>query len=209
MSINTEQNMEQAILETATKLFLEKGFRSTSTTEIAREVGCNQALVHYYYRTKERLFEAIFEKKIKFFIGSLLKIDHEDIPFEKKLARKIESHCDAIKEEPKLPLFFFNEASSNPSRLQQLRDKLGELPDLVVNQMKNELEAEIKKGNIRPMTIYDLLMSIVSLNIVAFIAEPIFKTITKISDEEYLKILERRKKENVHIILNSLKPRFT
>ena len=209
MSINTEQNMEQAILETATKLFLEKGFRSTSTTEIAREVGCNQALVHYYYRTKERLFEAIFEKKIKFFIGSLFKIDHEDIPFEKKLTRKIESHFDAIKEEPKLPLFFFNEASSNPNRLQQLRDKLGELPDLVVNQMKNELEAEIKKGNIRPMTIYDLLMTIVSLNIVAFIAEPIFKTITKISDEEYLKLLERRKKENVHIILNSLKPRFT
>ena len=73
MSINSKQNMEEAILEKATSLFLEKGFEATSTSEIARSVGCNQALVHYYYRTKERLFERIFQKKIKFLLGSLLK----------------------------------------------------------------------------------------------------------------------------------------
>jgi len=60
--------MEQLIVETAERLFLEKGFAMTSTTEIAKEIGCNQALVHYYFRTKAKLFEAIFEKKIKLFI---------------------------------------------------------------------------------------------------------------------------------------------
>ena len=75
------QNMEEAILDAATRLFLQKGFKATSTTEIAREAGCNQALVHYYFRTKERLFEAIFQQKIKFFVGALLDIGEEDLPF--------------------------------------------------------------------------------------------------------------------------------
>lgn len=198
--------MEQAILDAATKLFLEKGFKATSTTEIAKVAGCNQALVHYYYRTKDRLFEAIFEKKMKFFIGSLLDISQENIPFKEKLAKKIEAHFNAILEDPQLPLFLFSEINSNPQRLQQLREKLGELPEKVFVQIKSELDAEIALGNIRPITVYDLLLTIVSLNIMIFIAEPVFKTITRISDEDFTKLRERRKKENVNIILKSLEP---
>jgi len=206
MSINKEQNMEDAILSAATQLVLEKGFKATSTTEIAKKVGCNQALVHYYYRTKDRLFDAIFEKKVKSFISTLIKVDNEDIPFKVKLTRMIESHFEAIMEDPKLPLFIFNEINSNPIRLKQLRDKLDELPDSLFIQMKTDLDAEIEVGNIRRITIYDLLLSIVSLNIMVFILEPMFKTITRISDEDFIKLRERRKKENVHVILNSLKP---
>ena len=204
--MSNDQNMEQAILDSATRLFLEKGFKATSTTEIAKAAGCNQALVHYYYRTKDRLFEAIFEKKMKFFIGSLLEISQENLPFKEKLAKKIEAHFDAILEDPQLPLFLFSEINSNPGRLDQLREKLGDLPRKVFTQMKTELDAEIAAGNIRSITVYDLLLSIVSLNIMIFIAEPMFKTITRISDEDFKKLRERRKKENVHIILNSLKP---
>lgn len=204
--MSNDQNMEQAILDSATRLFLEKGFKATSTTEIAKAAGCNQALVHYYYRTKDRLFEAIFEKKMKFFIGSLLEISQENLPFKEKLAKKIEAHFDAILKDPQLPLFLFNEINSNPGRLDQLREKLGDLPRKVFTQMKTELDAEIAAGNIRSITVYDLLLSIVSLNIMIFIAEPMFKTITRISDEDFKNLRERRKKENVHIILNSLKP---
>lgn len=206
MSINSKQNMEEAILEKATSLFLEKGFNATSTSEIARAVGCNQALVHYYYRTKERLFEGIFQNKIKFLLGSLLNVGKEDLPYREKLAKKIESHFEAIRQEPRLPLFFFSELGMNPERLKAVRETLGEIPQEAIEQMSNELQKEIKNGTVRPITIYDLLMTIVSLNIIAFLGEPIFKTITKISDEEYQKLLERRKKENVHIVLKSLEP---
>ncbi|WP_020529919.1 TetR/AcrR family transcriptional regulator [Flexithrix dorotheae] len=204
--MSAEEKMEITILKVATRLFLEKGFKATSTTEIAKEAGCNQALVHYYYRTKDKLFDAIFEKKIKVFIGSLLQIGHEDLPFEEKLKKKIESHFDAIKEDPRLPLFFFGEINSNPKRMESIREIIGDLPQMVLVQMQKELDEEISKGNVRPMTVYDLLLSIVSLNIIVFLAEPMFKTITKISDEEFSKLRERRKKENVEIILRSLKP---
>lgn len=204
--MSNDQNMEQAILESATKLFLEKGFKATSTTEIANEAGCNQALVHYYYRTKDRLFEAIFEKKMRFFIQSLLQIEKEDLPFLEKLSKRIESHFDTIHENPKLPLFLFNEINSNPKRMEQLREKLGEIPGTVFYKMQAEIEAEVASGNIRPISVYDLLMTIVSLNIMVFIAEPMFRTITRISEEDFIQLRQRRKKENVHIILSSLKP---
>ena len=74
---NETEPMEQAILRAAERLFLDKGFALTSTTEIAREAGCNQALVHYYFRTKENLFEKIFEQKIRMLISNIFSIDRE------------------------------------------------------------------------------------------------------------------------------------
>ena len=206
MSINTEKNMEQAILNAATKLFIEKGFQATSTTEIAKEAGCNQALVHYYFRTKDRLFTAIFEKKMKFFVMSLLQISDENIPFEEKLAKKIETHFDLISEEPRFPLFFFTELATNPDRRVMLKESLGTFPEMIVSQFQKELQEEIDKGNVRPMSVFDLLMTIVSLNITGFIIEPVFKAITNVSDDAYRKLLQHRKKENIRLILKSLQP---
>ncbi|MDW7693596.1 TetR/AcrR family transcriptional regulator [Flammeovirgaceae bacterium SG7u.111] len=204
--MNTEQNMEQVILEAATKLFLDKGFKATSTTEIAKEAGCNQALVHYYFRTKDRLFEAIFEKKMKYFINSLLQINNEDLPFEEKLKKRIASHFDVVSENPKLPLMLFHEINTNPKRMESIKTALGDMPQLVFQHMQKELDIEIEKGTVRPMNIHDLLMTIVSLNIIVFLAEPIFKTITGISDETFKELQQRRKNENIAIIIRSIKP---
>lgn len=84
MEQTREQSMESIILETAERLFLDKGFALTSTTEIAREAGCNQALVHYYFRTKEQLFIRIFEEKIKIFAGAFFSIDEKPGNFPRK-----------------------------------------------------------------------------------------------------------------------------
>jgi AcrR family transcriptional regulator len=199
-------NMEQIILESATELFLKKGFKATSTTEIAKEAGCNQALVHYYYRTKDRLFEAIFQQKIKFFVGALLDIGNEELPFLEKLEKKVLSHFEAIESNPRLPLFFLNELSANPERIETIKEVVGSLPEQAVHQLEIELNAEISKGAIRLVSVRDLLMTIVSLNIMAFMGAPMFKVMTGISEEEYRKFLSQRKMENVRIVLKSLEP---
>ena len=199
-------NMEQTILESATELFLKKGFKATSTTEIAKEAGCNQALVHYYFRTKDRLFEAIFQQKVKFFVGALLDIGKEELPFLEKLEKKVISHFEAIESNPRLPLFFLNELSANPDRIETIKQAVGNLPQQAVHQLEMELNSEIEKGAIRPVSVRDLLMSIVSLNIMAFMGAPMFKVMTGMSEEEYQKFLNQRKMENVRIVLKSLEP---
>lgn len=199
-------NMEQTILESATELFLKKGFKATSTTEIAKEAGCNQALVHYYFRTKDRLFEAIFQQKVKFFAGALLDIGKEKLPFLEKLEKKVISHFEAIESNPRLPLFFLNELSANPNRIETIKQAVGNLPQQAVHQLEKELNSEIEKGAIRRVSVGDLLITIVSLNIMAFMGAPMFKVMTGISEEDYQKFLNQRKMENVRIILKSLEP---
>jgi TetR/AcrR family transcriptional regulator len=83
-----ENTFEQAILEAAEKLFLEKGFAMTSTTEIAREAGCNQALVHYYFRTKAKLFDSVFEKKAVCFFPPFCKSMNQAFHLKKDLSVK-------------------------------------------------------------------------------------------------------------------------
>ena len=168
-----EKNLEQTILDVAEKLFMEKGYAMTSTIEIAKSVGCNQALVHYYFRTKERLFEAVFEKKIKLFVLNLLKIEEENRSFEEKLRRKIGSHFEIFQANPKLPFLLFNELITNPKRLTTLIHKLEELPKTAIKKFQKELNQEIKKGNIRKVTLLDLWITLISLNVTLFLSSPI------------------------------------
>lgn len=201
-----DSTTEQMILETAERLFLNKGFAMTSTTEIAKEVGCNQAMVHYYFRTKDRLFEAVFEKKIIKFIAPFLQTINENKPFKERLILLIESHFDTIKDNPKIPFLFFNELLTNPTRLESFKNKFSELPQSVFLKLSKDLEEEVEKGTIRRMNIIDLLITIVSLNVSIFLLAPIFKNVTDMTDEAFNKLLEGRKQENVHIIMKSLQP---
>lgn len=197
---------ESKILEAAEKLFFSKGFAGTSTTMIAKEVGCNQALVHYYFRTKENLFQAIFEKKIKLFLSNLLAVGNEELSFEEKLRKKIETHFDMIAANPQLPLFFFNELNSNPERIPGLKEAMGDLPLQAITQLEIEIQTEVKAGNIRKMPALDLLLTIVSLNMILFVAQPIIKIFTGATDKDFEEIVNKRREQNVRIILNSLRP---
>ncbi len=199
-------NTEQAILEAAERLFIEKGFGATSTTEIAKVVGCNQAMVHYYYRTKERLFEAIFESKAKLFTSSFLKIGSMDIPFMDKIKMIIEIHFDILHANPGLPLFFFTEFRANLDKIETIRESIREFIEPVYQKINTELKSEIKKGKIRNTELVDLIMTIASLNATLFIMYPIVKKITEMDDAEADKFLSHRKEENMRIILKSLEP---
>jgi AcrR family transcriptional regulator len=197
---------EQAILEAAEELFLEKGLALTSTVEIAKKAQCNQALVHYYYRSKDRLFEAIFQKKASLFLASLLQISSEHAPFEEKLRRKVELHFDMLMANPRLPFLLFNELTTNPQRLLSIKKSLAELPAAMFSQLTNELETEIKKGTIRPMSPVDLILLIISLNVVPFLARPIIAALGSISEETLDSLLQKKKRENTEMIIRAIRP---
>ena len=206
MNLNENSNTEQLILDVAEKLFMEKGFAMTSTVEIAKEVGCNQALVHYYFRSKARLFDAIFDKKVKIFLAPFFETIDDSISFEESLKRKIEAHFELLKENPRIPFLFFNELLTNSKRLTSLSDKYSELYKSVLSNLSYGLQAEIKKGTIRQMEPLDLIFTLTSMNVVLFLTAPVFQKLWNQSDEDFNKFIENRKKENVLIVLRSIKP---
>lgn len=206
MSSAKKQTTEQAIMNAATKLFVQKGFAATSTTEIAKEVGCNQAAVHYYYRTKDRLFESILETKFKFFVNKFLERGNEDLPFEERLTKKIETHFDLVKENSQIPIFLVSEIGRNPKRLETLKNTLSDFPREAITAFKKELDEEIIKGTIRKTDAFELLLTIISLNVTLFLVGPIFNVISGMDEAKFKRLVAKRKKEHVRIILASIKP---
>jgi TetR/AcrR family transcriptional regulator len=201
-----DQNMEQLILETAERLFMDKGFALTSTTEIAREAGCNQALVHYYFRTKEKLFESIFERKAQLMLSAILKMDDPSQPFEERLRKLVENHFDIMVKNPKLPFLFFNELLTNPKRLEIMTQKFQTIPMTVMERFADDLQKEIDRGRIRDVSPISILLTVLSLNLTPFIIKPIFQKMTNTSDELFNAIIEERRKENIRIVMRSLMP---
>jgi len=201
-----EAGAEQAILDAAEELFLEKGYALTSTVEIAKKAGCNQALVHYYFRSKEKLFNTVFIKKVSLLLSSFIEINRENASFEERLKQEIELHFDLFMSNPKLPFLLINELTTNPSRLLAIKKRLKKLPQKMLGLMQAELDAEAKKGTVRPMTVVDLILLIVSVNVVPFLARPILAMAIGMDDAEFIKLVERKKQENVQTVLRAIRP---
>ncbi|MDX9790057.1 MAG: TetR/AcrR family transcriptional regulator [Candidatus Kapaibacterium sp.] len=206
MNSKENKDIEELIQEVAEKHFLQKGYSMANTLEIAKEVGCNQALIHYYYRSKEKLFLKIFENKARSFFKSILMAGNECDTFEESIKQKIEAHFDFLTENPNLPFLVINELITNPKRMESIKSDLVHLPQQIFENLGKDLEKEIEKGNVRQIEAIDLVLMIASLNISLFLAKPILQGVLSMSDDEYNMLLKRRKAENVRIILSSLLP---
>ncbi len=200
-----EKNMENQILEVAEKLFIEQGFAKTTTAQIARVAGCNQALVHYYYRTKNNLFEKIFEEKLRLLQTSLLTPEIAAVSFEAKIVMMVDTYFDFVSKNRYLFPFILTEISSNPERLQTVINNLQNNSRTNVENLDAEIKSEVEKGNIRPISTSNLILTFLSLNITPFILSPIFQGILNISSIENENQLDVRKQEITEILLSRLR----
>ncbi len=199
--------MEDTLLSVAEQLFLEKGFDGASTTEIAKRAGCNQTLVHYYFRTKQNLFCTIFEKKfLTLYQGFMSFGSVNDMTFHDKLRYLIETHFDLISKDPRLPLLITNEFHRFPLLIEALRQRLTSKPTEMAVTFEHELQEEIKQGNIRPIALKDLFISVVSLNIALIFMMPVLSIIYPMDEDQKKAFFAHRKVENVDFVLKSLRP---
>ena len=168
------QNIEKRILWVAERLFLEKGFSGTSTTEIAKTVGCNQALIHYYFRTKEKLFWDVFAPKVEQVVEYLDAPLDESIDFMERIRNVIDFYFGILELDERLAPFIVKELIMNPERWDKFRDRYlrNESRSTAFNRFENMVNEEIEKGTIRQIRPIDLLMNIMSLTISAFIVAP-------------------------------------
>lgn len=201
-----KNNMEQKILESAEKLFMEQGFTNTTTAKIAKEAGCNQALVHYYYRTKEQLFERIYKEKMQLMVTSVTNINTSGSTFEEKVVSIIDAHWDFLNRNPLIVWFALRENLNGSTALvnlfmKEIRPKAA----LAFSKLEEDLNEEIKKGNISSISIYDLLITIISLDIAHFVIVPFYNVIMGDRDSSVKHILDNRKSEVIKTVLARLK----
>lgn len=168
------KNIEKRILWVAERLFLEKGFSGTSTTEIAKTVGCNQALIHYYFRTKEKLFWDVFSPKVEQVVEYLDAPLDDSIDFVERIRNVIDFYFGILELDERLAPFIVNELIMNPGRWDMFRNRYlrNESRSSAFKRFENMVKAEIDAGRLRPMQAIDLLINIMSLTISAFIVAP-------------------------------------
>lgn len=197
----SDLSTEQLILEAAQKVFIRKGLDGTRMQEIADEAGINKSLLHYYFRTKDKLFDVIFMSIVMSFAPRVIEILNSPISLFDKIELFAVTYIDMLLKNPYIPGFLVNEVSKNPSRIASTLKTHGVNPTILRDQIRKEVEA----GIIRPLKVEDLMANLISLCVFPVIAKNIFSNVLEMSEEEYMQFLAARKKEIPAFIINSIK----
>ena len=194
---------EKIILEAARQIFIRKGFDGARMQEIADEANINKALLHYYFRSKDKLFMAIFVDVIQAFISSSVKFiqDPGQSVFD-KIRLFVEKYISLIQENPYLPGFILNELNQRPGRLVGVFKSSG----LKLDYFYSQIEKEVKEGKIEPVEPEHLLVNMISMCIFPFVGKPMINTIIlSYSEKDFNLFMEERKRTVPEFIINSIK----
>lgn len=200
-----KNNMEEQILLVAKELFMQNGYEGVSTTQVAKAVGCNQALVHYYYRTKQNLFKIICQQEIQKMLKILVDIPQEDISFEDFIENIIEAQIGFLKNNPDAPFFIIGELRHNSEVLKMMRELFSEFGKEIVGKIRMFVEMKQSKGELNDVSVEDLLIDIVSLDVMSFVGQVLFTQILEMDSQTQEAFLERRKTHIKKLILSSIK----
>lgn len=182
LDLTTEEKIKAA----ARKVFSEKGYFGTRTRDIAEEAGINLALVNYYFRSKEKLFELVMQEKIYQLFGTIIPIlISPSISFEAKIDIAADSYIDMLIENPDLPIMVFNEIKNNPKGFGMMLHAGSLFED-------SSFMKQIKERNpmIDPL---QFVLSIIGMLVFPFIAKPVFMSLKGMTNEDYMQMMKERK----------------
>lgn len=196
---------EKAILEAARKVFTHKGYAAARMDDIAKEAGINRALLHYYFRSKDKLFDLVFAQRVQEFFLGLVSIISGSGSLEEKIRAIVVHDIDMIRSQPDLPIFIMQELTQTPDRLVQMAATSGANPAMMMKAFRLAVKEAIDKKEIRPIDAGQLLINTMSLCVYPFMAKPMIKAVQELDDKSFDKMIDRRKTEIVEFVMTSIK----
>ena len=195
---------EQKILEAAKKVFIQKGLDGARLEEIATEAGINKALLHYYFRSKENLFETIFDQMIEKIVPNFTVIIESNKPIEEKIELFVHRYIDFVGENPQIPIFLITEVNRNPQRMKDILTRTKNFAKM--QEFAFQMITEMQVGRIKSFNPLHLILHIISLCVFPFIAKPVIQAILQIKDDDFTIILLQRKEEVSRFLHEALRP---
>jgi TetR/AcrR family transcriptional regulator len=185
-----EEATEKKILEAARTVFHKAGYDGARMQEIADEAGINKALLHYYFRNKDKLFEAVFVEALR---RNMIPLMHmmmsADTTVEEKITNFARNYIETIRRNPELPGFIIHEINRNPQRLVENAKTEGlVIPQTLIAQITEGVE----QGRYNPVDPRQLVVSLVSMCIFPFIGRPMIQMAMQISEHDWDAFLEER-----------------
>lgn len=192
-----EQNTENKIVEAAKSVFVEKGMDGARMQEIANEAGINKALLHYYFRTKQKLFEKVFSIIFKDVFGVFEQAISEEIGFEQFLEGFITNYIRLLKSKPFIPHFVIHELNRKPERVVEL------MKNSTFNKQRlfDLIDRAVEEKVIRPIQPLHLITNILSMCLFPVIAQPIITGFALDGDKQkYQQYIDERPTEVIAFV---------
>ena len=195
-----QRDSEQRILEAAKRVFVKKGMDGAVLQDIADAAQISRTALHYYFRSKEKLFTAVLEDLLNRFLPQFEKIILEDIPFQQKVAKFVDDYLDLLRINPYLPNFLMNELNKNPERMIGRLSKFG----FFSLQARSHFQKELEEVN-KDVPADQFVMNLISLCVFPFIAKPLVKAFyINGRPDAFDHFIEDRKKHIISTLMKSL-----
>lgn len=186
-----DASTEEKIKDAARRLFTQKGYAAIKTRDIAAEAGINMALLHYYFRSKEKLFELIMMENLQQFIAGMQHLlTNEKTSLEEKVTAFVDNYIDLLTRQPDLPLFIFSEIRANPAKFIS-KIKIREF--LPGSHFMKQFQELMKKNKTKLHPLH-FLMNLAGLAVFPFIGAPLIQNIGNINQAEFDALMQQRKK---------------
>lgn len=184
-----KESTELKIFEAAREVFQSKGLEGARMQEIADKAEINKSMLHYYYRSKDKLFEKVYKLSIIKLIPQIASLLNQDLPLEQKIRNFVSKYMEIIKANPDIPLFVIHELNKNPGRLKKfMLDEMAKKVQPFLNQLREESE----KGNTVDLPPEHLLVNMISLMIFPFIGQPIIQAVLDMDDQAFGNFIDER-----------------
>ncbi|MBF4472642.1 TetR family transcriptional regulator [Flavobacterium sp. HJJ] len=190
------QSAEEKIKEAARKVFMQKGFSGTRTRDIAEEAGINLALLNYYFRSKQKLFDEIMKEKFQKLFGVVVPIlNNTATSLETKIELVVCGYIEVLSESPDLPIFVLNEIRKQNTGM------VKDIPfDNVISKSSFMNQLKERRSDINPV---HFLITILGMTIFPFVAKPMM-LFSGLTNEESFALLMKERKELIPIWVKAI-----
>jgi TetR/AcrR family transcriptional regulator len=202
---------EQRILDAAHKVFLRRGTAGARMQEIAEEAGVNKALLHYYFRSKDRLAEAVFRRLALRLLPRVIDVLGSDAEIEEKVERVIDLELSHLSRSPFLPGYIICELNHHPERARQLVQTITGMPidglaPRLFEKLNRQIEQRVRARTMRQIAADQFVINLISLCIFPFAARPMLMALLGLDQDGFRRFIERRKPELAAFFLAALRP---
>lgn len=190
------------ILESARTIFIQKGFAGARMQEIADHAGINKGLLHYYFKTKDSLFNEVVGMTVETLAPQLQSLMSGEERLLVKIRKFVFFYIDTLIRNPFLPSFVLHEINFRGEAFaREIVSRYNINPIKLIWQ----IELEAKEGYIKQIHPIQLILNILSVCVFPFVARPVIQQVIGISQEDFMKLMEFRKEETARFIIEAIK----
>ncbi|HXU26951.1 MAG TPA: TetR/AcrR family transcriptional regulator [Bacteroidia bacterium] len=186
-----DPSTEEKIKSAARIIFHKKGYAATRTRDIAEEAGINLALLNYYFRSKEKLFDIIMLESLHDFRQHIIvALNDEKTSLESKIETLVSNYIDLLIHQPDIPLFILSEIRNNP---EALISKMNQKEIISNSYFIKQFQQAVQEGKIAPINPLHYIMNLIGMIVFPFVGRPILSHVGELKQDDFNKLMEQRK----------------